>query len=202
MSAHEELLWCLDTAALLPSDPRHQSTLKRAAGAIRELEADNAAQLAKIRDLDDALELRTTAMFRLEADNAALRAERQYTCDAHKNEVRKGGACVWCEVAALFNERERAINAADHLRADIAALKAENAELKEIIGSRQLATQLLRTEAERDALLARLWANPKNFEEGPCFECGYRGHSYYQPNVHKCAAKYHAAIDAARKGKP
>ncbi len=29
-------------------------------------------------------------------------------------------------------------------------------------------------------------------EESPCFCCGYNGANYFQPNIHKCAARHHA----------
>lgn len=45
----------------------------------------------------------------LEAENAALKARveeleanQQYTCEAHHNEVKKGGACCWCQLAAQY----------------------------------------------------------------------------------------------------
>ena len=28
----------------------------------------------------------------------------------------------------------------------------------------------------------------------PCFVCGYNGESYYNPKVHPCAARHHAAL--------
>lgn len=41
----------------------------------------------------------------------------------------------------------------------------------------------------------------RRFEQAPCYLCGYNSHSYYQPSVHKCAARYHAAIDAATEAR-
>lgn len=29
------------------------------------------------------------------------------------------------------------------------------------------------------------------FENAPCFICGYNGDGYYQPDKHKCAKRYH-----------
>lgn len=43
----------------------------------------------------------------------------------------------------------------------------------------------------------RLFANG-DMGSAPCFCCGYNGPGYFQPNVHPCAARHHAAIDAAR----
>lgn len=37
----------------------------------------------------------------------------------------------------------------------------------------------------------------KRFMKAPCYLCGYNGHSYYQPSVHKCAEIYHAALKGA-----
>jgi len=62
-------------------------------------------------------------------------------------------------------------------------------------------------ELEKDAARWRAHiSNPdvfiKLFEKSPCFLCGYNSHSYYQPDTHPCAARYHAAKDAAMKGTP
>lgn len=31
-------------------------------------------------------------------------------------------------------------------------------------------------------------------EHAPCFACGYDGHSYFEPEIHPCAARHHAAM--------
>lgn len=36
-------------------------------------------------------------------------------------------------------------------------------------------------------------------EKSPCFYCGYNGPNYYQPSVHPCAARHHAALEEAEK---
>ena len=61
--------------------------------------------------------------------------------------------------------------------------------------------QRLRAEsAERqvEKMLDRL------FERGemalaPCFACGYNGPNYFQPDVHPCAARHHAALAPAQQ---
>lgn len=54
----------------------------------------------------------------LPAENAALRTSltqaernRQYTCQAHADEVRKGGSCCWCQLAQAQAERDEAVKA-------------------------------------------------------------------------------------------
>jgi len=37
-------------------------------------------------------------------------------------------------------------------------------------------------------------------KDAPCFCCGYNGPGYYNPEVHQCAARHHAA--AEKEGTP
>jgi hypothetical protein len=66
--------------------------------------------------------------------------------------------------------------------------------------SRSIATALAEAEArgaERER--AKQPLDVKRFEAAPCYLCGYKGHSYFQPNMHVCAERYHAAIRARSK---
>jgi len=35
----------------------------------------------------------------------------------------------------------------------------------------------------------------RQFEQAPCYLCGYNGVGYYQPKTHPCAVRYHAQIE-------
>jgi hypothetical protein len=37
------------------------------------------------------------------------------------------------------------------------------------------------------------------FDNSPCFVCGYNGANYYQPSVHACAIRYHAHHELASR---
>lgn len=63
-----------------------------------------------------------------------------------------------------------------------------------------LAAEVRRLQSELDRLRG-CEIDTRRFEQAPCYLCGYNSHSYYQPSVHKCAARYHAAIDAAIKAR-
>ena len=57
--------------------------------------------------------------------------------------------------------------------------------------------------ALRDASLWRKHISKRStwrreFEKAPCFICGYNGAGYYQPDTHKCAEQYHAAMKEAK----
>lgn len=57
--------------------------------------------------------------------------------------------------------------------------------------------------AVRDASLWRKHISKRStwrreFEKAPCFICGYNGAGYYQPDTHKCAEQYHAAMKEAK----
>ena len=62
----------------------------------------------------------------------------------------------------------------------------------------EAADEIVKLRAERDALREWLFARGA-MEDPPCFVCGYNGPGYFQPDKHPCAAKHHAAIDAARR---
>lgn len=57
------------------------------------------------------------------------------------------------------------------------------------------------------ALLAYMEREEKNInverfrDNPPCYLCGYNGPGYFQPEQHKCAAYYHAAIKAIEEGR-
>jgi len=47
----------------------------------------------------------------------------------------------------------------------------------------------MRAEGEVDRL------DRRQFEQAPCYLCGYNGEGYYQPKTHPCAVRYHAQIE-------
>lgn len=56
--------------------------------------------------------------------------------------------------------------------------------------------QLAERDREAERLRDLLFASGA-MTEAPCFSCGYNGAGYFQPKTHPCAARHHAAIDAA-----
>lgn len=62
--------------------------------------------------------------------------------------------------------------------------------LHELDGEREMRESAEQRERElQDRLFAR-----GEMAQAPCFVCGYNGPNYFQPDVHPCAARHHAAI--------
>lgn len=76
----------------------------------------------------------------LTARVAELERERQYTCEQHRDEVRKGERCVWCELAAARgafdlseSERQRLAGRINATEAELAAArKVEDGEVAQM----------------------------------------------------------------------
>jgi hypothetical protein len=94
-------------------------------------------------------------------------------------------------------------------RAKSAALRADNQRLLDELAMLRLRDEDTDKAGAEIAKLVALRAEKKRLEDHlfalgemdkpPCFCCGYNGPKYYQPSVHSCAARHHAAIAAARK---
>lgn len=90
----------------------------------------------------------------LTARVAELERERQYTCEQHRDEVRKGERCVWCELAAArgafdLSESERQ-RLAGRINATEAELETASKTLRKL---RAMADETIRALQTKDTTL-------------------------------------------------
>lgn len=132
---------------------------------LKEKERAKDARIATLeRDLADAV-----SWIRVVGEEMESRGDRTVTLAAIRT--------MRAQLAERTRERDRAIAEARAFFDEHAAVvaRAESAE-------RQV-------RALQDRLFMR-----GEMALAPCFVCGYNGPNYYQPDVHPCAARHHAAL--------
>lgn len=67
----------------------------------------------------------------LERDLAAAQDNRQYTCEAHRDEVKKGGRCVWCDLNVAHEELNTQAHELERLLNELSAAQERIREFEE-----------------------------------------------------------------------
>ena len=66
----------------------------------------------------------------LERDLAAAQDNRQYTCEAHRDEVKKGGRCVWCDLNVAHEELNTQAHELERLLNELSAAQERVEDLE------------------------------------------------------------------------
>ena len=85
----------------------------------------------------------------LERDLAAAQDNRQYTCEAHRDEVKKGGRCVWCDLNVAHEELNTQAHELERLLNELSAAQERVEDLEVRCANAEARAEAAEKDAER-----------------------------------------------------